>query len=119
MLFEGARLITGDGAAPVENAAFIVEGNKFSRIGRKGELKAPDQAVRVDLTGKTVMPAIIDTHAHFGLTRGALLDELHRQAFYGVAVGTSLGKDFSGDLPFQVHQMIIPGAALSLIQFDA
>jgi hypothetical protein len=34
MLFEGARLITGDGSAPIENAAFLVENNRFTRVGR-------------------------------------------------------------------------------------
>ena len=33
-LFEGARLIVGDGSAPIENSAFLVEGTRFVRIGR-------------------------------------------------------------------------------------
>src|SRR5437763_1971515 len=37
VLFEGARLIVGDGTPPVENAAFIVENGQFTRVGRKGE----------------------------------------------------------------------------------
>jgi len=69
-LFEGARLIVGDGNAPIENSAFIVENDRFTRVGRKGELQPPAGAVRVDLTGKTVMPALIDAHAHVGYTKG-------------------------------------------------
>ena len=33
-LFEGARLIMGDGKAPIENSAFIVENDRFTKIGR-------------------------------------------------------------------------------------
>src|SRR5215510_6467335 len=61
-VFEGARLITGEGSAPIENAAFIVDDTRFARVGRSGELEVPAGAVRVDLTGKTVMPAMIDVH---------------------------------------------------------
>ncbi|MBI3264420.1 MAG: hypothetical protein HYZ58_14915, partial [Acidobacteria bacterium] len=50
-LFEGARLIVGDESAPIENSAFLVENNKFTKIGKKGELQVPAGAVRADLTG--------------------------------------------------------------------
>ena len=60
ILVEGARLITGDGDAPVENSAFLIENNKFSRVGKKGQITAPAGAMRVDLTGKTVMPSLVD-----------------------------------------------------------
>ena len=36
-LFEGARLIVGDGSAPIENSAFLVEGETFTWVGKKGE----------------------------------------------------------------------------------
>jgi len=68
VLFEGARLIVGDGSPPIENSAFIIENGKFTRVGRKGQIRLPKGAARVDLTGKTVMPAIIDTHSHLGYT---------------------------------------------------
>src|SRR5262245_29510657 len=63
-LFEGARLITGSGDAPIENAAFIVDDARVMQVGKAGELQLPAGASRVNLTGKTVMPAIIDVHAH-------------------------------------------------------
>ena len=59
-VFEGARLIVGDGSAAIEDSAFIVQNGHFTTVGRKGQLKVPAGAARVDLTGKTVMPAIID-----------------------------------------------------------
>src|ERR1700693_2681436 len=65
-VFEGARLITGDGGAPIENSAFIVENNLFTRVGRRGDRQVPAGALRVDLTGKTVMPTMVDLHGHLG-----------------------------------------------------
>ena len=61
-VFEGARLITGDGGAPIENSAFIVENDLFIQVGRKGQVSIPAGAVHVDLTGKTVTPAMTDMH---------------------------------------------------------
>ena len=46
-VFEGARLIVGDGSPPIEGAAFIVENNRFTRVGRRGELPVPAGAARV------------------------------------------------------------------------
>ena len=109
-VFEGARLIVGDGAAPIENSAFIVANNRFTQVGRRGQLNVPAGATRVDLTGKTVMPAIVDTHTHMPVTRDALVDSLQRKAYYGVGVVMSLGQD-TGDVAFQVREETIPGAA--------
>ena len=69
VLYEGARLIPGDGTAAVENAAFIVVGGVITDIGRSGELLLPAGARRVDLTGKTVMPTLVSTHVHPGFQR--------------------------------------------------
>src|ERR1051326_1307043 len=94
-LFEGARLMTGDGSV-IENSAFVVTGNQISQVGKKGEVSLPANGKRVDLTGKTVMPALIDAHVHMGYRRGLdfstnnytrenLTDILDRFAYYGVA----------------------------------
>jgi imidazolonepropionase-like amidohydrolase len=109
-VFEGARLIVGDGAAPIENSAFIVANNRFTQVGRRGQVSVPAGATRVDLTGKTVMPAVVDAHTHMPVTREALIDSLQRKAYYGAGVVMSLGQD-TGDVAFQVREEIIPGAA--------
>ena len=54
--FEGARLIDGNGGAPIERSAFLVEGGVFAWVGQAGEREAPVGAARVDLSGKTVIP---------------------------------------------------------------
>ena len=111
-VFEGARLIVGDGSEPIEDAAFIVENDRFTAVGRRGQLDVPAGAMRVDLTGKTVMPAIIDTHKHLASTREETVDQLQHLAYYGVGVAMSLGHDV-GDLAFQVREETLPNAARS------
>lgn len=121
VLFEGARLIVGDASRPIENSAFIVEGGKIGRVGRKGEIELPAGAVRVDLAGKTVIPTLISTHVHIGLLDGVdfgpqnykrdvLIDHLKRYAYYGVGAVLSAGTDV-GPLSFEVRKERPQGAA--------
>src|SRR6058998_2527755 len=109
-VFEGARLITGDGSAPIMDAAFVVDNGRFTAVGRKGQISVPAGAAHVDLSGKTVIPAIIDAHKHLAVTRDALVDQLQHFAYYGVGVAMSMGQD-TGDVAFQVRQETIPNAA--------
>jgi imidazolonepropionase-like amidohydrolase len=123
-VFEGARLIPGDGSAPVDNSAFIIDDGKITVVGKKGEVPVPSAAQRIDLTGKTVMPALIDMHSHLGYTivrtnettketytRENLIDHLQRYAYYGIAATLSLGVD-RGELPFELRAHPVDGAAL-------
>jgi len=106
-IYEGARLILGDNRAPIENGVVVVQQGQIVAIGPKSTITAPVGALRVDLTGKTVMPAIVNLHAHFGweifsargdvpaapqnFTPENLLDHLQRQAFYGVGTVLDAG----------------------------
>lgn len=110
-VFEGARVIVGDGSAPIEDAVFVVDGNRLSQVGRRGEVQVPEGATRVDLTGKTVMPAIVDTHTHMPTTREALVERLQQKAYYGVGAVASLGSD-TGDVALQVRDEIVPDGAI-------
>lgn len=121
VLFEGARLIVGDGGAPIENGAFLVEDGRIIAVGVAGEVTAPPGATHVDLTGKTVMPAIVDMHFHVGYndvagmsngpdnySRENILDHLQRLAYYGVAAARSMGMD-ADETAFQVRADDLPG----------
>jgi imidazolonepropionase-like amidohydrolase len=134
-VYEGARLITGNGDA-IENAVFVVENGRFTAVGRRGELPSPAGVRRVDLTGKTVMPTMVDLHGHIGFqnipagtmsketfTRENLIDHLQRLAFHGVGAVVSIGdlvdrSDMKGgrtgwgDVPLRVREEVVPGAAL-------
>src|SRR5206468_5362917 len=71
-------------------------------VGKQGSITAPKGAQRVDLTGKTVMPTMVNVHVHIGYegytswgadnyTLQNVLDHLQREAFYGVGVTQSVG----------------------------
>jgi imidazolonepropionase-like amidohydrolase len=109
-VYEGARLITGDGSAPITDSAFVVENGRFTAVGKKGQVKAPAGAAHVDLTGKTVIPAIIDAHKHLAVTRTELVDQLQHFAYYGIGATMSLGQD-TGDEVYPVRAETLPNAA--------
>ena len=124
VLFEGLRLIAGDGRPAIENAAFLVEGARITQVGTRGSVRKPDGATVVDLKGSTVMPAIVDAHSHLGYTdartgdtssvhytRDNLLDHLRRYAYFGIAATLSMGLD-RGELPYELRAMPVDGTAL-------
>ncbi len=112
-VFEGARLIVGDGGQAIEDAAFVIEDGRFTQVGTRSDLDVPDSAGRVDLTGKTVIPAFINAHMHLSVMREERIEQLRQNAYYGATVVVSLGSD-SGDVRFQVRDEILPSAARSL-----
>src|SRR5262245_9453406 len=122
-IYEGARLITGDGGPAIDNSAFVVDNNRFTAVGQKGQVQVPEGAKHVDLTGKTVMPGIVDAHGHLGFvdmvtgtmskanfTRENYVDHLERYAYHGVAATISTGTDM-GELAYQLREERIPNAA--------
>ena len=122
VVFEGARLIVDARKTPIDDAAFLVENGHIVKVGKKGALKIPAGAARVDLTGKTVIPALLDPHVHLGYQKGVtyaasnftrenVVDQLNRYAYAGVAAVLSMGTDL-GDLPFQLRAEKAPGRAL-------
>ncbi len=63
-LLEGARVVTMKGDTVLDNADVLVTGNRIAGVGASGSLKVPAGAKRFDAKGKTVIPGLIDTHAH-------------------------------------------------------
>jgi imidazolonepropionase-like amidohydrolase len=109
-VYEGARVIVGDGSNPIENATFVVKDTRLIQIGRSNDISVPEGAKHVDLSGHTVIPALIDTHVHLRRTRDELIDDLQHKAYYGVGVVMSLGQD-SGDMPFAVRNAVLANTA--------
>ena len=122
--FEGARLVDGSGGDPIDDSAFLVENGVFAWVGRQGEREAPEGVARVDLSGKTVIPALIDAHQHVGLTNvkdgthskdnytlSNLVEHLERSAYHGVAATMSLGLESDEALAFELRNEVLPDAA--------
>ena len=108
-VFEGGRVIVGDGKV-IDNASVVVTGDRITQVGPAASIKAPAGATRVSLAGKTVMPAIVDTHVHTSTTAPELENDLRRRAEFGVSAALSMGLDGT-DAPFAQRARVTPGLA--------
>ena len=113
VVFEGARLITGEGTPPIEDGVLVVEEDRIVSVGARESITVPPGATSIDLSGKTVMPAIVNAHAHLATTRQERTDQLQHMAYYGAGVVVSLGHD-EGSVPFEMREELVPGGARSL-----
>ena len=124
-LYEGARLIIGDGSAAIENSVFLVQNGRFSQIGSRGQIQAPAGSARVDLSGQTVMPTLVNSHIHIGPSRSSedwldveasreeFIRDLHQLAYAGFAAVATAG--WVGEAAFQVRAEYHPDAARILV----
>ena len=62
----GARIVTMKGDEVIENGTVVIENDRISAVGATGQVAIPSGARRIDLAGKTIIPGIIDVHAHAG-----------------------------------------------------
>ena len=107
--YEGGRIIVGNGDV-IENGTLLVDEGRLAAVGDADTVEVPAGAERVDLSGHTLMPAIIDTHVHLREARDELIEDLQRKAYYGVGVVLSLGRGAS-DTAFAMRDEILPNAA--------
>lgn len=108
--FEGARVITGVSGAPIEDAVLVVENDRITAVGPRAEVQVPEGAVRVDLGGKTVIPALVNAHMHPPTGREALVSHLEHNAYWGVGTVASLGTD-STTQSLAIRDEVVPNAA--------
>ena len=64
ILLRGARLLTMKGSEIFEKGDILIEQNRIKAIGKSGSLKIPAGAKVIDVSGKTIVPGFVDTHAH-------------------------------------------------------
>ena len=108
--FEGARIIVGDGSAPIQNGTIVINGARIVSVGPAASANVPAGARHVNLAGKTVMPDIIDTHTHLSQSRDEVIKDLRRRAYWGVSAANSMGTDET-EAELQLRGQTVPGQA--------
>ncbi len=100
--FVGARIIDGTGAAAVENGVLVVRDGRIEAVGASDSVNVPADAEQIDVSGRTIMPGMINAHGHVnnlqGLdpvdyTEAQVESQLGLYARYGVTTVFSLGGD--------------------------
>ena len=64
MVLDNVRIIDGSGGAPIENGRIVIDGDRIVRVGPAAAIGVPAGAETVDLSGRTVIPGLIDSHFH-------------------------------------------------------
>ena len=85
-MLRGARAITMKGNEIIENADVVVTNNRITAIGKRGSVAIPNGAHVVDVSGKTIMPGFVDTHAHLRVA-----SDIHRDVQWSYAVNLAYG----------------------------
>ena len=92
--------MTGDGISPetvIDNGVVVVRGNKIVAVGKQGQVTIPKGAEVVDVTGKTVMPGLIDAHAHGPQGSEEIIPQQNWKNYAGLALGVTTIHDPSND----------------------
>ena len=87
VVLRGARAITMDGEEVIERADIVITDNRITAVGPAGQVTVPDDARVMDMSGRTIVPGFIDTHAHMWPTWGihrADVWQYHANLAYGV-----------------------------------
>ena len=95
--FTGARIITMEGDEVFENGTIVIQNNKIEAIGKASDITVPSNAKVYDVTGKTIMPGIVDAHAHIGGFRYGLTTQKHWQFYANLAYGVTTAHDPSAN----------------------
>ncbi len=107
----GARIITMNGDEVIENGTVLIRDNRIETVGAAGEVEVPASAETVDVSGKTIMPGIIDAHAHIGNFREGLSPQQQWEYFANLAYGVTTAHDPSAnnEMIFSQSEMVKAG----------
>ena len=100
--FSGATIIDGNGSSPIKNGVLLIRNGRVVAVGSKEDVHIPAGTTVVDVSGKFIIPGIINAHGHVGDVKGIegghyssenIVDNLSIYARYGITTVVSLGGD--------------------------
>ncbi|MEM0996776.1 MAG: amidohydrolase family protein [Bacteroidota bacterium] len=111
VVFKGARIVTMKGDEIFENGDLVVEGNRIVAVGASGEVKLPKDAFEVDASGKTIIPGLVDVHAHLGNSWNGISPQQQWSYHASVAYGVTTTHDPSSntEMVFTQSEMVKAG----------
>jgi Tol biopolymer transport system component len=118
VVLRGATVVTMKGDEVLKNADIVVENNRITRVGAKGSV--PAGAKVIDVTGKTIVPGFVDTHAHWTEIRRGILDTQNWAFLANLAYGVTAGLDVqtgTNDM-FAYQDLVDSGDILGLRAFS-
>jgi len=113
----GARIVAMSAGATrgvIEHGTIVVDGNRIAAIGPSGSVRVPAGATRIDVAGKTIIPGIVDVHAHVRGEDDGILAEQAWPLAANLAYGVTTAHDPSNDTAtvFTRSEMLRAGFSL-------
>jgi imidazolonepropionase-like amidohydrolase len=96
-----ATVIDGTGAAPQNDVSVVMENGVIRDMGPSSKITAPGGSTIIDLTGKFIVPGIINAHGHVDANRDS---QLRQYALYGITTTTNMGFDPDDIAAFKAEQ---------------
>ena len=111
LALKGARIITMKGDEVIEEGTILIENNKIISVGKDAEVTIPANAKVIDVTGKTIMPGMIDVHAHLHTSPDGISPQQDWGYFANLAFGVTTAHDPSSntEMVFSQSEMIKAG----------
>jgi imidazolonepropionase-like amidohydrolase/Tol biopolymer transport system component len=92
-----AHVITMNDGETIENGTVIIRDNRIEEVGTNKEVQVPTRAKEIDVKGKTVMPGLVDVHAHIGNFREGLSPQQQWEYFANLGYGVTTAHDPSAN----------------------
>ncbi len=106
--FSGARIVTMRNAETeqevIEDGVLLVKGDRIAAVGRAGEVRVPDGARVIDARGKTIIPGLVDAHAHVAHFGGGVIPQQNWAYYANLAFGVTTTHDPSATNEFVFSQ---------------
>ena len=97
IVLTGARIVTMKGDEVIENGVIIINGNRIESVGPWGSVAIPAGAVQMDMTGKTIIPGLIDAHWHGSMGSEEIIPQQSWVNYASLAFGVTTLHDPSND----------------------
>ncbi|MEM7479907.1 MAG: amidohydrolase family protein [Acidobacteriota bacterium] len=97
MALVGGRVITMKGDEVIEDGVVVIEGHRIAAVGARGEVDVPAGAHTVDVSGKTLIPGLVDVHWHGSMGQNGLLPEQNWFNYATLTYGVTTLHDPSND----------------------
>ena len=97
----GARIVTmrdaRDQQEVIEDGVIVVRGHRIEAVGPRDAVEIPEGASRFDLAGKTIVPGLLDVHAHGPMASSEITPQQNWVQFSNLAFGVTTIHDPSND----------------------
>lgn len=97
LAFVGGKVLTMEGDLIINDGVVIVDGNHISAVGERGDITIPASAKQIDISGKTIMPGLIDAHAHGPQGSSEIIPQQNWENYAGLSLGVTTIHDPSND----------------------